>query len=146
MLLIVHLYTLISPGLEAHNFVKSIELVNCMKCFIYLFPSWLLFTGQLSCLVILPMSRSLSSCRIYIYIYIYTYIHTYIHSTYIVPFFDSFHTFCWNWTCGNFIKFVEYFRFSSILIYNKTFLRRTLKWLSHIRVACKSSVCHGDSH
>ena len=34
-----------------------------MKCFIYLFPSWLLFTGQLSCLAILPMSLSLSSCR-----------------------------------------------------------------------------------
>ena len=34
-----------------------------MKCFIYLFPNWLLFTGQLSCLAILPMSRSLSSCR-----------------------------------------------------------------------------------
>ena len=33
MLLIVHLYALISPGLYAHNFVQSIELVNCMKCF-----------------------------------------------------------------------------------------------------------------
>ena len=63
MLLIVHLYALISPGSYSHNFVKSIELVNCMKCFIYLFPSWLLFTGQLSCLEILPMSRSLPSCR-----------------------------------------------------------------------------------
>jgi hypothetical protein len=44
------------------NFVKSIALVNCVKCFIYLFPNWHLFTGQLSCLEIWPMGRSLLSC------------------------------------------------------------------------------------
>jgi len=34
-----------------------------MKCFKYLFPRCLLVTGQLSCLEILPMSRSLTSCK-----------------------------------------------------------------------------------
>jgi hypothetical protein len=37
MLLIVHLYALIFPGLWAHNFIK---LVNCMKCFIYDIIRW----------------------------------------------------------------------------------------------------------
>ena len=45
------------------QFCKVYWVSKRMKCFIYLFPSWVLFTGQLSCLEILPMSPSLSSCR-----------------------------------------------------------------------------------
>jgi len=38
-------------------------LVKCMNCFIYLFPSSLLFIGQLSCLEILLLWKS-SNCHI----------------------------------------------------------------------------------